>query len=104
MHKSRILHKNQAIVQSPLFSCRNDVHNEAMTELLEKALAAARVLPPVVQDDIARTMLRLAGEEPGPVPLTAEEKTAIAASKAAAARGEFATDEEVRALWASYGL
>jgi len=38
------------------------------------------------------------------VPLTHEEQAAVAASKAAAARGEFATDEQVRAAWAKHGL
>jgi len=38
------------------------------------------------------------------VPLTADERAAIARSKAAAARGEFATEEQVRAVWAKYGL
>ncbi len=33
-----------------------------------------------------------------------KEQAAIAASKAAAARGEFATDEQVRAVWAKHGL
>ena len=33
-----------------------------------------------------------------PVPLTEAEQAAIALSKAAAARGEFATDEQVRAV------
>jgi hypothetical protein len=75
-----------------------------MTKLLDQALEAARNLPADAQDDIARVVLRLAGadDEP-PVPLTPEEQTAIAASKAAA-RGEFATDEEVRAVWAKHGL
>jgi hypothetical protein len=76
-----------------------------MTKLLDRALAAARNLPADAQDDIARVVLRLAGadDEP-PVPLTPEEQAAIAASKAAAARGEFATDEQVRAVWAKHGL
>jgi predicted transcriptional regulator len=39
-----------------------------------------------------------------PVALSADERAAIAASKAAAARGEFATDEQVRAIWAEHGL
>ena len=80
------------------------VHDDAMTELLEKAVAATRALPSVVQDDIARTMLMLAGEDVEPVPLTGAEKAAIALSKAAAMRGEFASDEDVRAMWASDGL
>jgi hypothetical protein len=76
-----------------------------MTKLLDQAVAAARSLPPDAQDDIAHVVLRLTGadEEP-PVPLTPEEQAAIAASKAAAARGEFATDEQVRAVWAKRGL
>ena len=77
----------------------------AMTKLLDRALEAARDLPPAEQDDIARVILRLAGadDEP-PVPLTSEEQAAVSASKTAAARGEFATDEEVRAVWAKHGL
>ena len=76
-----------------------------VTKLLDQALAAARRLPPDAQDDIARVVLRLSGadDEP-PVSLTPEEQAAITASKAAAARGEFATDEQVRAVWAKHGL
>ena len=76
-----------------------------MTELLDRALEAARALPPAAQDDIARIVLRLAGADDGqPVPLTSEEQAAIGVSKAAAARGEFATEEQVRAVWAKHGL
>jgi hypothetical protein len=77
-----------------------------MTKLLEQALAAARILPPDAQDDIARIVLRLGGndDEAAPLTLTAEERAAVAASKAAAARGEFATDEQVRAVWAKHSL
>ena len=76
-----------------------------MTKLLDRALKAARNLSPGEQDDLARIILRLTGaEDESPVPLTAEEEAAIAESKAAAARGEFATDEQVRAAWAKRGL
>jgi predicted transcriptional regulator len=76
-----------------------------MTKLLDDALAAARNLPPDDQDNIARVVLRLTGtdDEP-PVALSTDERAAISASKAAAARGEFATDEQVRAAWAKHGL
>jgi hypothetical protein len=76
-----------------------------MTKLLDQAVEVARNLPPTTQDDIARVVLRLAGadNEP-PVALTADEQAAIAASKAAAARGEFASDEQARAVWAKHGL
>ena len=76
-----------------------------MTKLLEQALEAARRLPAAAQDDIARIVLRLAGaDEDAPVPLSVEEQAALAESKAAAGRGEFATDEQVRATWAKHGL
>ena len=77
-----------------------------MTKLLDQALDAARRLPPAAQDDIARVVLQLTGrdEDLTPVPLTLEERTAIANSKAAAARGEFASDEQVKAVWAKHGL
>jgi hypothetical protein len=77
-----------------------------MTKLLDQALEAARSLPPDAQDDIARVVLRLAGtdDEASPVLLTPEERAAVAASKAAAARGEFATDEQVRAVWGKHSL
>lgn len=74
-----------------------------MTELLEKAIEAVRVLPPDEQDDIARAVLQLArAGEPAPASLTPEERAAIANSKAAAKRGEFASEEEVRAVWAKH--
>jgi hypothetical protein len=76
-----------------------------MTKLLDQAVEAARRLPPGDQDDIARAIMQLAGaDEAAPVPLTPDERHAVAKSKAAAARGEFATDEEVRAVWAKHGL
>jgi hypothetical protein len=76
-----------------------------VTKLLDQAVEAARNLSPDEQDSIARVVLRLAGadDEP-PVPVTLDEQAAIAASKATAVRGEFATDEEVRAVWAKHGL
>jgi hypothetical protein len=77
-----------------------------MTELLERAIQAATMQSPAAQDEIARVVLRLTGEvEAGPVALlSAEEREAIAISKAAAARGEFASETQVRAIWAKYGL
>jgi hypothetical protein len=76
-----------------------------MTKLLDQALQAVRVLPATEQDDIARIILQLAGSEhTAPVSLSPEQRAAIATSKAAAANGEFATDEEVRAVWAKHRL
>jgi hypothetical protein len=76
-----------------------------MTKLLQRAVEAARTLPPHVQDEIARLVLQFAGaEEPAPVELTSAERAAIARSKDAAARGEFATDADIRAVWAKHRL
>jgi predicted transcriptional regulator len=76
-----------------------------MTKLLDQALEATRSLPPETQDDIARIVLRLAGkDEDPPIVLSSEERAAIARSMAAAARGEFATDEQVREVWSKRGL
>ena len=76
-----------------------------MTKLLEQALEVARNLPSDVQDDIARFVLQLAGaDDASAAPLTNDERAAIARSKEAAARGEFATDQQVRSTWAKHGL
>lgn len=76
-----------------------------MTKLLDQALEIARSLPSEAQDDIARIVLQLAGAEAAaPAPLSDDERSAIATSRAAAARGEFATDAQVRATWAKHGL
>jgi hypothetical protein len=75
-----------------------------MTKLLEQAMEAVRVLPPDAQDDIARLVLQLARDDAELVALSPDERAAISASKAAAARGEFATDEQVRTTWAKHGL
>jgi len=74
-----------------------------MTTLLDRAMEAARGLSPERQD-VARLVLEIAGAEGAPVALTAEERQAIAASRVAAAREEFATDNEVRAAWAKHAV
>ena len=72
-----------------------------MTKLLDQAVADARSLPSELQDDIAHVVLQLAGADDAPcVALSSDEQAAISASKEAAARGEFATDAQVRAIWA----
>ncbi len=72
--------------------------------LLDQALEAARHLSPSDQDEIARVILQLAGSNPSPHALTSEERAAIARSKAAAARGDFASDQDIEAVWAKHGL
>jgi hypothetical protein len=80
-------------------------YDARMSTLLDDAVEAVRRLPPEDQEAIARAMIRLAGsDDSAPYPLSDEERAAIARSKAAAARGDFATEEEVRAVWAKHGL
>jgi hypothetical protein len=68
-----------------------------MTELLEKAVKAIRVLPPNVQDDIAQVVLLMAADaSEDSIVLSPEERRAIDASKAAAQRGNFATNKCAR--------
>jgi len=80
------------------------MHNSHMTQLLDQAIERVRALPPETQDDFARVLLSLADDEAEPVRLTDDERAVLAVSMAAAERGEFAPDEEVRAVWAKHGL
>jgi hypothetical protein len=71
-----------------------------MTKLLEHAVDTVRALPPEVQDELARLLLQLAGEEQPVVQLTADERADLTDADAEIARGEFATDERIRAMLA----
>ncbi len=75
-----------------------------MTKLLDHAVDTARALPPALQDDVARLLLQFLGEEQPGIELTPEEAASFAESRAQSLRREFATDEEVRAVWAKPGL
>jgi len=57
-----------------------------------------------MQDDIARMLLMIAGEDQPTVQLTPEEEASFASSRAQVARREFATDEQVQAVWSKHGL
>ncbi|WP_047309258.1 hypothetical protein [Rhodopseudomonas palustris] len=75
-----------------------------MTKLLDQALEVARSLPAELQDDIARVVLQLTGDDNVVVELSDDERAAVERSKAAAKRGAFASDEGVRMLWTKYDL
>ena len=74
-----------------------------MSKLLDQAIEAVRRLDPATQDDIARVMKMLAGDDGGVIILSPDERAAIAKSKAEIAQCNFASDEQVRAVWAKYG-
>jgi hypothetical protein len=71
---------------------------------LNRAVETVSALPDEMQDELARILLQLAGVEQPSYELTPEEEADIDASLTEAERGEFATDEEVRAIWAKHGL
>jgi predicted transcriptional regulator len=71
-----------------------------MAKLLEQAVETVRGLPPEIQDELARMLLQLAGEAQPLLQLSPEEEASLNESLAQADSGEFATDEQVRAIWA----
>jgi hypothetical protein len=75
-----------------------------MTRLLEEAFSKVSGLPDSEQDELARTLLELAGVNQPPIQLTAAEEADLVEAEAEIARGELASAEEVRAMWAKHGL
>ena len=49
-----------------------------MTKLLEHAVDSVRALPPEVQDELARLLFQVAGEEQPVILLTSEERADLA--------------------------
>lgn len=75
-----------------------------MTTLLERAFAAAKTLPDEMQDEAARAVLSFLGEARPYLDPTPEDVEAVRLSREAFARGEVASDAELRAIWAKHGL
>lgn len=75
-----------------------------MNDLLEAAIRIVRDLPPARQEMIARVILNLSSGDEAPVRLTGEERASFAASLGQADRRDFASDEDVRAIWAKHGF
>jgi predicted transcriptional regulator len=74
-----------------------------MTELLERAVETMRGLPAETQDALARILLELAGGS-SIVRLEEDDEESLKASLSEAEQGEFASDDEIRAIWAKHGL
>ena len=77
-----------------------------MTKLLDRAIEAVSALPAEMQDEYAGILLRIMGENDAEevCQLTPEEEADLEEALAEAERGELATEEDVRAMWAKYGL
>jgi hypothetical protein len=70
-----------------------------MTKLLNKAVEAVRQLPPDTQDEIARAMLSLAGEQDEPEEIDLAHLPDVLESMAQARRRQFASDTEIEAAF-----
>ncbi|HSA66403.1 MAG TPA: hypothetical protein VLD66_08520 [Methyloceanibacter sp.] len=70
-----------------------------MTKLLRQALEAVQKLPPESQDEIARAMLILAGDETTPEAIDPAHLPDVLEGLAQARRREFASDAEVEAAF-----
>ena len=75
-----------------------------MTKLMDDAIASLRRdVPPEHQDEIAQVVMQLTGAAQPLFKLTPEEQADLDEADAEIGRGEFATDAEVRAVWAKHG-
>ena len=70
-----------------------------MTKLLEKALETVRQLPSATQDEIARAMLVLAGDQGEPEEIDPAHLPAVLEGLAQAKRSEFASEADVEAAF-----
>ncbi len=75
-----------------------------MTKLMQKAVETISILPEDRQDELARMLIHAAVQGANPYVLTAEERSAVEGGLAEARRGEFASDQEVDAVYAKYGV
>lgn len=73
-----------------------------MTKLLEQALATTDQLSPEMQDDLARLIMAFTSRKAEVYELSEEELADLEEALAEADRGEYATDEEVAALWTKH--
>jgi hypothetical protein len=75
-----------------------------MTKLFDEAIAKARELPPAEQDAMALMLLSMAGHAGIGGDLDEETRAAIRDGLEQARRGDFASDEDIEALWTRHGV
>lgn len=73
-----------------------------MTDLLERALAKLRSLPPSRQDEIASMLLILTDQEPDSYDFSDEDFAKIRRGLAEADAGKFVSDDEMAALFRKF--
>lgn len=75
-----------------------------MIKVLEEAIAKVLRLPETDQEEAAQILLWALEKHDPPAPLDAATVAAIDEGIAQAGRGEFASAEEIAALWKRHGL
>ncbi|WP_246702663.1 hypothetical protein [Starkeya sp. ORNL1] len=75
-----------------------------MTKLLDEAIAKLKALPDQEQDRIADLLLELAVADGADHELTPEQIREVEIAMEQAARGEFASDEEMAEIWLRFDL
>jgi predicted transcriptional regulator len=75
-----------------------------MTKLLDEAIAKLKALPEQDQDRIADLLLELAAADGADHELTPEQIREVEIAMEQAARGEFASDEEMAEIWRRFDL
>jgi predicted transcriptional regulator len=71
---------------------------------LDDVLERAKAWPEEDRKTLIEYARELEAQRTGVYLLSDDERAAIAVGRAQAARGEFATDEEMAALWKEFGL
>ena len=75
-----------------------------MTKLLQDAVKKLSELPAGRQDELARMLIDVAASDLNPYQFTTDERVGIDEALAQATRGEFASDEDVAAMWKRFGV
>ena len=70
-----------------------------MTKWLEQALATTGALSPEMQNELARLVFAFTGQDGAVYELSDEELADLEEALGESDRGEYATDDEVAALW-----
>ena len=80
------------------------VYSATMTKVLEDAIEKVRRLPADRQAYVAELLEQIAAAGSGLFVIPEEHRAAVLEGLAEAERGEFATDDEMAALWKKCGL
>jgi len=87
-----------------LFDGRKTWYHIRMTKLLEHAIERVRVLPQKRQNDIARSLMHIAQDEPCQLPLSPQQVAQIKEGIRQTKEGKFASPKRVAQMWRRFGI